>query len=129
MQAETPKRRRRGHGEGACYKRKDGRWAAVLELGWQGAKRLRQTFYGRTKREALDRLAEGRARLLTGLPLGTSRQTLDEFLDTWLRDIVKPNARPEHLRRVRGQGPSLSEARVSAVSGWRACRPSTSRHG
>src|SRR5215212_11004430 len=92
--SEQPKRRRRGHGEGACFKRKDGRWAATLELGWQGTKRLRQTFYGRTKRETLDKLAEGRARLLTGLPLSTSRQTVNDYLDAWLRDIVKPNAKP-----------------------------------
>jgi integrase len=86
--------KRRGHGEGSVYKRKDGRWVAVFELGWQGARRLRKSFYGRTKREALDQLAEGRAKLLTGLPLGTSRQTVGDYLDVWLRDIVKPNLRP-----------------------------------
>ena len=86
--------KRRGHGEGSVYKRKDGRWVAVLELGWQGTRRLRKSFYGRTKREALDQLAEGRAKLLTGVPLGTSHQTVGDYLDVWLRDIVKPNLRP-----------------------------------
>ncbi len=86
--------KRRGHGEGAVYKRSDGRWTAVLELGWQGDVRRRQAFYGRTKAEALNKLAEGRARFNAGLPLGSSRQTVGEFLDSWLRDIVLPNARP-----------------------------------
>ena len=85
--------KRRGHGEGSCYKRKDGRWVAVLELGWQGDRRLRQSFYGRTKREALAQLAEGRTKLAAGLPFGDARLTVEDFLDTWLRDIVKPNQR------------------------------------
>src|ERR687889_158030 len=90
--------KRRGHGEGSVYKRKDGRWVAVLELGWQGATRKRPAYYGRTKREAMDQLAEGRARLLTGLPLGSSRQTVGDFLDVWLRDIVAPNAKPNSYK-------------------------------
>lgn len=91
--AEQPKKRRRGHGEGACYKRKDGRWVAVLDMGWQGDKRLRRSFYGRTKREALDKLADGRAKHQAGLPFGDLRLTVGDFLDDWLRDIVKPNTR------------------------------------
>lgn len=86
--------KRRGHGEGAVYKRQDGRWTAVLELGWQGDKRVRHSYYGRTKRDALDKLEEARAKLVAGLPLGDARQTVTDFLDAWLRDIVKPNARP-----------------------------------
>ncbi len=73
--------RRRGHGEGAVYRRKDGRWVATLELGWQDGTRKRKPFYGRTKREALDKLAAGKATLGRGLPLPDERQTVGQFLD------------------------------------------------
>ena len=42
---------RRGNSEGSIYKRKDGRWAAAVNLGWQDGKRKRKTFYGRTRQE------------------------------------------------------------------------------
>ena len=45
---------RRGNNEGSIYKRADGRWAAVINLGWQDGKRKRKTFYGRTRREVQD---------------------------------------------------------------------------
>ena len=90
----APKRRRRGHGEGAVYKRKDGRWMAVLDQGFRGAKRIRKSFYGRTKREALDKLADGRSKVAHGIPIPDGRLTVGAFLDIWLRDLVKPNKPP-----------------------------------
>ncbi len=77
--AEAPKRRRRGHGEGGVYKRQDGRWEATLELGGKGDRRQRKHFYGRTKAEALERLAAAKARLRTGLRLPDERLTVGCF--------------------------------------------------
>jgi integrase len=43
---------RRGKGEGAIYQRaSDGRWVAVLDLGYSDGKRQRKTLYGKTRRE------------------------------------------------------------------------------
>jgi len=50
-------RRRRGHGEGSIYRRPDGRWAATIDLGWQGGKRRRKFLYGKTRAEVARRLA------------------------------------------------------------------------
>jgi integrase len=44
--------KRRGHGEGSVYQRKDGRWVASMSL--EGRKR--KDFYGETKKEVLDQL-------------------------------------------------------------------------
>jgi hypothetical protein len=34
-------RGRRGPGEGSIYQRADGRWVAILDLGWQAGRRKR----------------------------------------------------------------------------------------
>lgn len=51
-------RRRRAHGEGAAFRRKDGKWRGALDLGWSNGKRVRHWVYGATEREVLDKLAE-----------------------------------------------------------------------
>ena len=53
--------RRRGHGEGSIYRRSDGRWVAVLDLGWRDGKRTRKYFYGRTREQVARKLARGLA--------------------------------------------------------------------
>ena len=58
--------RRRGHGEGSIYRRSDGRWVAVLDLGWRGGKRSRKYFYGRTREQVARKLARALARQQQG---------------------------------------------------------------
>lgn len=113
--------KRRGHGEGSVYKRSDGRWTAVLEIGWEGTIRKRQSYYGRTKREALDKLAEGRAKLNAGLPVGQPTQTVGDFLDVWLRDVILPNTRPNTYRAYEAKvrvhlTPALGRHRVARLT-------------
>jgi integrase len=48
--------RRRGHGEGSIYRRSDGRWAAMVDLGWHAGKRRRKFLYGRTRAEVAKKL-------------------------------------------------------------------------
>lgn len=40
--------KRRGHLEGSIYRRNDGRWTAVLSLGYQGGRRRRKHLYAST---------------------------------------------------------------------------------
>ena len=47
---------RRGQGEGSIYQRKDGRWVAELDLGWEAGKRKRKPIYGKTRREVQEKL-------------------------------------------------------------------------
>jgi hypothetical protein len=53
-------RRTKGEGSVSTHKRKDGRWEARIDLGWQGGKRRYKSFYGVTKAEASDKLANAR---------------------------------------------------------------------
>jgi hypothetical protein len=47
---------KRGQNEGSIYKRKDGRWTAVVNLGYQNGKLKRKSFYGKTREEVQSKL-------------------------------------------------------------------------
>ena len=89
------KSRKRGQGEGSIYKRKDDRWAAVINLGYQDGKLRRKTFYGATREEVKDKLVAALNDQQKGLPISTESQTLSQFLEKWLDDISRPAVRPK----------------------------------
>ena len=48
---------RRGHGEGAIYRRKsDGKWVGVLDGGYIDGKRKRSVYYGDSEREVIGKI-------------------------------------------------------------------------
>jgi integrase len=85
--------RKRNAGEGAIDHRRDGRWQARMDLGWQDGRRVRKYFYGRTFQEVSDLLLKARSDLRAGLPVHVEKQTVAQFLDRWL-EMVKPSVRP-----------------------------------
>jgi integrase len=85
---------RRGHNEGSIHKRPDGRWVGVLHLGYKDGKRDRKYFYGKTQKEARQKLEAAKRDLERGLPVDIERQTVAQFLDRWLADVVRPKVRP-----------------------------------
>jgi integrase len=89
--------KRRGHGEGTVYQRKQGndiRWEATLVL--DGEKYSR---YGKTRQEAMRKLTDLRRSLEEQTPLGDERQTVGEFFERWLEGKTK--LRPGTLTRYR----------------------------
>jgi integrase len=76
--------RRRGRGEGSIYRRSDGRWVAVLDLGWRDGKRTRKYFYGSTRERAARKLARGLAQHQQGFAFANERLTVEQFLARWL---------------------------------------------
>jgi integrase len=52
--------KKRNAGEGSTFQRRDGRWCAQLDLGWQAGKRRRKYIYGSTAQEVRDRLLKAR---------------------------------------------------------------------
>jgi len=96
MVAKAPTKRRsgrkRGHGEGNIYQRKDGRWRGTLMVGYRAdGKADRRYIYGKTRDEARRKLGELQRRHESGM-LGNAertRATLGGFLTRWL-DTVKP---------------------------------------
>jgi integrase len=90
MEDRVPMSSRRGHGEGTITQRRDGRWEARISLG--GGKR--KTLYGKTRKEARDRLLAAQRDRENGSPVPDQRLKLGQYLDGWLEDAAKPAIRP-----------------------------------
>jgi len=73
----------RGKNEGSIFKRADGRWVAMMSLG--GGKR--KSFGGKTRQEVQRKLAAAQRDVEQGLPVISDRQTVAQYLRTWLETI------------------------------------------
>lgn len=81
--------KRRGNNEGSIYQRKDGRWVAST---WDDKGR-RRSFYGRTRPEVAERLADALAKVQGGQILPKERQTVAQYLESWLETSARPRVR------------------------------------
>jgi integrase len=81
--------KRRGHGEGSIYQREDGRWCAVLDLGYVSGKRKRKWFYGKTRKEVLQKLREAQRQQDYGVDLTAESTIVAGYLQHWLEVVVK----------------------------------------
>src|ERR1035437_5469134 len=99
---------RRGPSEGSIYKRGDGRWVAVLHLGYQDGKRMRKSLYGDTRREVQEKLSLSLRAQRDGLPPTNDRLTVAQFLARWL-ETIRPSVRPstDREREVAGDSGDL----------------------
>jgi integrase len=83
--------RKRANGEGSIYLRSDGRWAAEVTVGYdQRGRQIKPRVYGRTQSEARAKLDELKARVAEGLPPKPEKQTVEQFLKTWLDTVCCP---------------------------------------
>jgi integrase len=98
MSREESKKRKRGQGEGSIYKRRDGRWVGVVNLGYQDGKLRRKYYYGKTREEVKSELVAALNDQQKGLPILTERQTVAKFLEKWLTDVARPSVRPKTYR-------------------------------
>jgi integrase len=80
---------RRANGEGSIWKRLDGRWVSGLSL----ENGRRKYYYGKTRAEVAGKLAAATKQRLDGQPVVAERQTVEEFLTSWLKGS-KPSLRP-----------------------------------
>ena len=71
---------KRGQNEGSIFQRKDGRWAGVVNLGYESGRRRRKSFYGETRRQVQELLTAALRSLQLGIPVPSHRQTVAEFL-------------------------------------------------
>ncbi len=85
---------RRGHGEGSISQRSDGRWMASVDLGYVDGKRKRKYIYGKTRKEVAEALKSLLHQQQHGVNIAPERQTVGQFLERWLADVVIPRTRP-----------------------------------
>lgn len=76
----------RGAGEGTVHRRPDGRWIAQISLGNDPVtgKRKRKTVYGKTRKEAVEKMTQILHQAQTGIYVEPTRITLGNWLDRWL---------------------------------------------
>lgn len=86
---------KRGQNEGSIYKRKDGRWAGAVSLGYIGGKLKRKAVYGGTRKDVQDRMTRLLSDKQSGLPVVGEKQTLGDFIADWLENWVQPTVRPK----------------------------------
>lgn len=91
---------KRGQNEGSIFKRDDGRWCAVLNLGYVNGKRKRKYFYGDTRKEVQETLTAALREQQQGLPVTVERQTVGQYLTDWLSTSVKPPAKAHNTYRA-----------------------------
>jgi integrase len=87
-------KRKRGQNEGSIFKRKDGRWCGILNLGWENGRRKRKHFYGASAADVQEQLLKARADHSHGLPVAPERQRLGHYLERWLEYTAKVSTRP-----------------------------------
>ena len=91
---------RRGKGEGSISLRQDGRWQARLTYQ-DGGRTRRRSLYGKTRAEVGKKLRDALKHHDDGLPLASGRETVGNFLASWLRDSAAPALRPRTLDSYR----------------------------
>ena len=86
---------KKANGEGSIYQRKeDKKWVASVTL--DGGKR--KVFYGKTRKEAHDKLQKALQEQKQGKLVATQTQTVEQYLTYWLM-IHKKNVRPRTHER------------------------------
>lgn len=112
--ARQQRRKSRGNGEGAIYKRTekrqkaDGRvelverWCA--SVSFEGG--TRQVLYGRTRQEVAQKLSAALKRRTEGLRPDTGRLTVGAWLDQWLDELIRPRYDAATGQQTSGREPT-----------------------
>jgi integrase len=110
---------KRGQNEGSIRRRADRRWEARLNLGYISGKRVRKSFFGRTREEAAQKLAEGSTNRDKGLPVPHGHDTVAIVLNTWLdhvRQTVAPRTFESYELHIRKHAiPAIGALKLAAI--------------
>ena len=84
-------------GSGTIRKRSDGRWEARYTTGIdpKTGKQIQKSVYGKTQKEVRQKLMEVTAEIDSGTYLEQTKDTVGEWLDTWLKTTLNRNPKEE----------------------------------
>lgn len=85
---------RRKNNEGTIKRRVDGRWEAQVTL----PDGKRKSFYGSKERDVLQKIRQVQRDIDAGLPIVEDKQTIAQYLTSWL-DTIKLRLKPSSHRR------------------------------
>lgn len=108
--------KKRGNGEGSISQHPDGRWWARITL----PNGKRKAFYGKSRKEVQQKLTAALSDQQKGLPIIGERQTVSEFLGSWLQHAIKESVRPRTFEsyelNVRRLLPHIGKLRLAALT-------------
>lgn len=92
---------RRANDEGSIWKRGDGRWSGSYFVPTPAGGRIRRYVYGATREEVHGKLVDLMSQVRKGLPVASTRQTVADYLETWLAEVAARRVRPNTLAGYR----------------------------
>lgn len=107
-----------GYGEGSVYKRKDGRWVAVLIL----PNGKRRDIYGKTEREARRKRKDASARVVSGQIPTPTRASFGAIAQAWMETFsrtlpITPKSRSAYCDVLRLHVlPEIGNLKIEAVT-------------
>jgi integrase len=114
-------KRRRGHGEGSVYQRRDGYWVASVEAGrYPNGKRRRARIVRRTKKAVLAELDDLKRRGAAGL-VGRD-PAVGELVEWWIENVAAPNVAESSLTAYRARWRSWIKPKAIASRQLRKLR-------
>ena len=93
------KSKKKASGAGTIRKRADGRWEARFTTGFDpvSGKQVQKSIYGKTQKEVREQLAQVTTELDSGTYIEPVKDTVGEWLDTWLETYVRYSVKPYTL--------------------------------
>jgi integrase len=116
------KSHRRGQNEGSIFQRKsDGRWCAMLSLGWQEGRRVRKNLYASTAEEVRQAMTKAlRERDLGMLPQTSASPSMERFLEQWLTSrssSLRVRSREAYAAIIRNHlAPAIGRVRLEKLT-------------
>ena len=75
------------NGEGGCkYIEAKKLWCSRITTGWNEDKQIRKAFYGKTKKEALNKATAAQARVMNGQAATSSDMKVSDWIKKYLAD-------------------------------------------
>lgn len=89
---------KRANGEGTIYQRSDGRWVGSAIVLTPAGTRKRRDVYGRTRKEAHEKLTALLRLTHQGVPAAGDGRRVGEYLTRWLTEVARSRLRPTTYR-------------------------------
>lgn len=93
--------KRRAKGAGSVFRRADGRWAGMVDVGSESGRRRTKTVYGGSKKEVEERVRRLVNDVADGTPPPSRSPQVGQFLERWL-SAVRPSLRPATFASYEG---------------------------
>ena len=97
------KNTRRGNNEGSIYQKPNGKWVAMITIGYdENGKRIRQSFQGDSRTEVVRRVNEITAEKMKGNPIRISNECLEALMMEWLNTFKRASVSARTFDRCMG---------------------------